>query len=834
MKRLRTENTPPIHALLAQIVSALQSSPSSNLLLEAAPGAGKTTQVPQALLRAFTGEILVLEPRRMAARMAAQRVAQEWGEPVGETVGYQVRFEQRVGPRTRLRFLTEGVLTRRLLTDPELKGVSVVVLDEFHERHLEGDLALALLRALQLRRPDLRIVVMSATLDTEPVARFLGDCPVIVSAGRQFPLTVTYLSDAAATLESLVARAAEQLLRGGETGDILVFLPGSAEIRRAARACEELARRHSLLILPLHGGLTPEEQDRAVTAASQQKLILATNVAESSITIDGVTAVIDSGLARVANWSVWRSIPMLEVARISKASATQRAGRAGRTAAGRVIRLYRSEDLELRPDHDTPEIMRADLAQLCLTIRSMGLEHVRDLAWLTTPPEPSIVAAEALLDRLNAHGPVAREMASLPLPPRLSRMLLAAEARGVGEQACWTAALLHAAPAAASPSGGGAASNALAHPDLLHALDALRQMPRQACPPSIRQQYEQLMRILRAMPKKTEASVVPHAAPSSATEREEALLQALLTGFADRVARRRTGNHLLLAAGGSAEVQGEVQGEWNTPAQADPFLLVLDIEERSDKPMPLVRRTVRIAPEWLIDQFSERLIERVDLEWNARAERVEAVNRLVYDELILSESRDYHPQSELASARLAEQAIEAGLTRFVDAEDLAQLEARLAFAQPQEQRQEEQGKASNVQADFASALGQLCLGLASFKELAAEAKHLLPKLERSLAGGRLAELAPAKLRLKAGREVRVHYELGKPPWIASRLQDFFGMQETPRLGPRKEPVVVHLLGPNQRPLQMTSDIGGFWERLYPQLRRELMRRYPRHSWPEKP
>ena len=861
MERLHSGKTLPIEALLPQILTSFASGGVLNLLLEAAPGAGKTTQVPRALLGVVSGEILVLEPRRMAARMAARRVAEELGEAVGQTVGYQVRFEQRVGPRTRLRFLTEGVLTRRLLTDPDLAGVSVVVLDEFHERHLEGDLALALLRRLQQRRaeqslPALRLLVMSATLETEPVAEFLGDCPVLTSPGRQFPLTITHLSDSAATPEALVARAVEQLLHEGVTGDLLAFLPGAAEIRRAQRACEESARRAGLLVLPLHGSLSPEEQDRAVAPARQQKLILATNVAESSITIDGVTAVIDSGLARVANWSPWRGMPMLEVARISKASAKQRAGRAGRTAAGRVIRLYRPEDFDLRPEHDTPEMLRADLSQLCLTLRSMGIEHGNQVGWLTAPPAQAVAVAEELLDRLGAHGSIAEQMAQLPLPPRLARMLLAAEARGVGEAACWAAALLNAAPKISSSAPGRrGGSAALDPPDLLHALDALHQMPASAQPPDVRQQGEQLLRILRGLPKAgkpADALRINNEGinrEQRSSEREDALLQALLTGFPDRVARRRSGNQLLLASGGSAEVQGE----WPAAVGDEPFLLMLDVEERSDKPLPLVRRTARIKPEWLIDQFPERIRERVDHVWNPRAERVEAVSRLLYDELTLTESRDFHPQGEAVSVLLAEQAVAAGLTRFVPAEELAQLAARIAFAQSEspklkteaagtkaaeaktaEPAKSEADLAASVLSDFAAALSPMCLGLSSFAELADEAKNLLPQLERSLVKGRLTELAPTKLRLKAGREVRVHYEQGKPPWIASRLQDFFGMEETPRLGLRRVPVVVHLLGPNQRPLQMTADLKGFWERLYPQLRRELMRRYPRHSWPEKP
>lgn len=362
----------PVDAILPEVLSSLQHSP--NLVIEAAPGAGKTTRIPPELLKLGEGEVIVLEPRRIAARMAARRVALEIGERIGETVGYQVRFEEVSSPRTRLRFVTEGVLTRRLISDPDLKGVSVVVLDEFHERHLDTDLALALLKRLQTNRPGLRIIIMSATLDTAAVAHYLDDCPVLSSAGRLFPLSTEHLPYSSQPLQVQVHQAFDKLVTQQPAGDILVFLPGAAEIRQATRACEESARRAGFLILPLHGSLSPEEQDRAVTPAPQRKLILATNVAESSITVEGVTAVIDSGLARIASWSPWTGLPSLHIRRISKASAKQRAGRAGRTGPGRVLRLYTSEDYQQRPEHDIPEILRSDLSQLCLTMRAMQID----------------------------------------------------------------------------------------------------------------------------------------------------------------------------------------------------------------------------------------------------------------------------------------------------------------------------------------------------------------------------------------------------------------------------------------------------------------------------
>jgi ATP-dependent helicase HrpB len=769
----------PVDAILPELLKKLNEADS--VVLEAAPGAGKTTRVPPALLDLVPGEVVVLEPRRIAARMAARRVAEEMGERAGERVGYQVRFEDVTGPRTRLRFVTEGVLTRRLITDPELKGVDAVVLDEFHERHLDTDLALALLKRLQRRRPGLKLVVMSATLDAQPVADFLGGCAVMRSEGRLYPLTVTNTPYSPEPLEKQVAKAVEALLAEGWTGDILAFLPGAAEIRRAMRECEPLARRAGMLVLPLHGSLPPEEQDRAVSPADKRKLILSTNVAESSITVEGVTAVIDSGLARVATWSPWTGLPTLHVARVSQASARQRAGRAGRTGPGRVVRLYPAEDFRLRPEYETPEMARSDLSHLCLALRAMSVKHPRELDWLEAPPEQAVEAAERLLDRLGARGDLAQRLMRMPLPPRLARMVVEAMERGVGEDGCMVAAML----------GSGAA---VTEPDLPHALDAVRA----GREPVIQKHMEQLQRIVK---------------PSKQKGRNEvALLQAVLAGFPDRVARLRAGKQVLLSTGGSAELTGE--------APRYEFMVAVDAEDRKDKPLPLIRMTARVEPEWLIDQFPERVRERVDLEWNSKAERVEAVSRLLYDELVIEESRGARPDAEAAAAMLAHQAVEAGVERFVDADALEALVARAEFAG---------GDTPDVEA----ALREMCVGLVSFAELRAEAKHLLAALEQRIAGGRLWELAPVSLRLAGGRQVKVHYERGKPPWIASRLQDFFGMRETPRIGRERTPVVVHLLAPNHRPVQMTTDLAGFWERLYPQVRRELMRRYPRHQWPEK-
>jgi ATP-dependent helicase HrpB len=780
----------PIDAILPEVLASLHQNPS--LVIEAPPGAGKTTRVPAALLQAVPGEILVLEPRRIAARLAARRVAWELGEELGATVGYQVRFERVAGPSTRLHFVTEGVLTRRLFSDPTLRGVDAVVLDEFHERHLDTDLALALLKRLRRQRPELRLVVMSATLDVAPVAGFLDNCPVVRSEGRQFELDIRHLPYSPDALHQQVADAFAMLLNEQDEersgGSTLVFLPGAAEIRRAQRACEPLARAHGILLLPLHGDLSPAEQDRVVAPTAERKLILSTNVAESSVTIDGVTAVIDSGLARIASHSPWTGLPTLQIGRVSKASARQRAGRAGRTGPGRVLRLYTEADYQQRADHDTPEILRSDLAQLCLALRAMNVD---DLAWLDAPPPVALENASRLLDRLGANGEMARKLIAYPLPPRLSRMIVAAIERGVGEAGCVAAALLS--------SGVRLDSN-----DLLAAVDAhLDGLPGAPRDERFLKQLRQL-RSLASPPKPAH----PHRPLD-----DEALLHAILTGFPDRVARLRSGAQVLLATGSSAEIAGQ-------PPQR-PFFVALDVEDRSENPLPLVRLLARIEPEWLIDLFPDRVREETIPTWNRQAERVDAVSRLVYDDLVLQESTNTAPDSEAAAALLAEKAIEAGIERFVDPEALEHWLGRLEFA-------------GFPSPPLPEALRDLCQGLRSFADLTSAARDFTSILEARLNVQRLRELAPLTLRLHGGRTTKVHYERGKAPWIASRLQDFFGMTETPRIGPERTPVVLHLLAPNQRAVQTTTDLAGFWQRLYPQVRRELMRRYPRHQWPENP
>jgi len=761
---------------MPEILDSLRHT--ANLVIEASPGAGKTTRVPPALLSLVPGQVIVLEPRRIAARMAARRVATDLGEEVGATVGYQVRFEDKTGPRTRLRFVTEGILARRFVRDPLLQGVDAVILDEFHERHLDSDLALALLKRLQRTRPSLRIVVMSATLDAGSLAAYLGGCPIVRCEGRQFPLSIRHTPYSPEPLAVQIRKTVAVLSAEQPHGNILAFLPGSAEIRQAMRECEVVAQHAGMVMLPLHGDLTPAEQDRAVLPGSGRRLVLATNVAESSVTVDGVTAVIDSGLARMATHSPWTGLPTLQVSRISKASCLQRGGRAGRIAPGTVVRLYPEEDYLLRAEHDTPEILRSDLSQLLLSLRAMKITHLTYLHWLDVPPAEAVLAAESLLDQLGATGSLAGEMNRYPLAPRLSRLLIEAIRRGVGEDGCRVAALL----------GLGARSG---KSDLLEALD-LPPAPREA------QHLAQLLRIARP--------------PRQESHHDEALLLAVLCGFPDRAGRHRAGSQVLLASGVSAELTGG--------APAYEFFVALDAEDRKENARPLVRMTARLEPEWLLDLFPERVSEQSNVVWNRSSERVEQVNALVYDRLVLEESQGRAPDDE-AAALLAQKALEAGIDQFVDKEQLDDFLARLAFA-------------GFPAPPLPQALLEFCLGLHSFSELKERARSFLAFLAQKVDSRRLDVLAPSSITLPGGRRTKVHFEPGRPPWIASRLQDFFGMRESPRIGPEHTPVVVHLLAPNHRAVQTTADLAGFWERLYPQVRKELMRRYPRHAWPERP
>jgi ATP-dependent helicase HrpB len=842
----------PIDPLLPALVDALRASPG--LVLEAPPGAGKTTRVPRALLDAgfaAGGEIVVLEPRRLAARMAARRVAEELGEEAGGTIGYQMRFEDVSSARTRVRFVTEGTLTRKLLRDPQLPGVSVVLLDEFHERHLDGDVALSLLRRLQLGpRPELRLVVMSATLDAGPIAAFLGDAPRVRSEGRLFEVAVEHLAQSDdRPLESQVASAVRRLVDEGLDGDILVFLPGALEIRRAAEACAAVAKKADLLVLPLHGSLSPGEQDRAVRPADRRKVILSTNVAETSVTIDGVVAVIDSGLARIATHSPWSGLPTLKVAKIARASATQRAGRAGRTRPGQCLRLYTKGDFLSRAEHETPEVARADLAETLLELCAAGVRDRAAFGWFEAPPAAALAAAEDLLGRLGAtSGPTltktGERMLRFPVHPRLARMLVEAERRGVASDTATAAALL----GERELTTGRGKRDARHRSDVLDALARFEEAEGMGfaperlrwlnIEPARAQAVEKVRRqLVRLVDKRTP----PVTGGPEAWE--NAMLICTLAGFPDRVGRLRTPNNatgraareVVLATGGTAQLS-----EASGVADVD-LVVAVDVEERTEAPFPgrapgrpraVVRMASAVEADWLLELFTDAIRDTTEARWNAPAERVEVWRKLAYDGLVLEESRAAKGDPKDVARVLAEAVKARGWRAFAKGDDLELWLSRVAFVH---QHCPELGLPALDEAGIEAALADLCEGSASFADLREHdlAAGLRGRLTAAQARA-VADFAPETLTLPGGRRLRITYPKDGAPFAESRLQDFFGMREGPKVARGRVPVVLHLLAPNHRAVQVSTDLAGFWAKHYPGIARELRRKYPRHPWPEDP
>lgn len=851
----------PIDDVLPALVAAVRDR--GVCVLVAPPGAGKTTRVPGALLDAnlIDGEIVVLQPRRLAARMAAARVASERGVELGRDVGYEVRFDRKVSGATRIRFVTEGVLTRRLLSDPQLRGVGCVIIDEFHERHLDGDLALALVERLRATRTDLRLVVMSATLDAEPVAAFLGDAPIVRSEGRTFPVAIEYEDQPDdRPLGKRVASAVRRLAQGDGTkldGDILVFLPGSGEIRRVAEDLSDAAAVHDLEVLPLHGDLTVDEQDRAVRPAKRRKVILATNVAETSVTIDGVVAVIDSGLARIARHSPWTGLASLQVEPVSRASCTQRAGRAGRTRPGRVIRLYTKHDHDLRRAFEVPEVHRADLAGAALELYGAGIAGISALRWYESPPEIAIKQADDLLLRLgaieiarastsasNASTPVSsasitrigRRMLRFPIHPRLARLIYEAEQRGVPREACTIAAAVGARELRLERRGPAGQARVSSPSDLLDDLDAMERARGDGMRAD-RLRREGLDIATAHQVAKTADQLVRNveyrAHGMSTDEIDEQLLISILAAFPDRVGKRRAprSSEIVFAGGGSGTLS---PGSSVIDAELLVAVDVAEVGAKGAQTKVQIRRASAIQASWLLDLFLDRIEERDELVWDAKKERVERVVQMTYDGLAFDEHRDVdgarkagRPAAEL----LARQAIAAGIDKFVDKDELAQWRARVTLAAKLS------GKADLAAPDdegLARVIANACEGAISFAEL--RQANLMSLLDAGLGEHRalVQRLAPTHVQLTHRRRAPIHYSLDQPPWIASRMQDFFGLPRAPSVGDGKVPLVVHLLAPNQRPVQVTSDLPGFWVKHYPALRKQLMRRYPKHQWPEDP
>jgi ATP-dependent helicase HrpB len=848
--------TLPIATILPALVEA---AAARDLVIEAPPGAGKTTIVPLALLDADARQVLVLQPRRLAARTCAVRVARSIGEEVGQQVGYRVRFDRAGSRTTRLWFLTEGVLLRRLRDDPALDGVDTVVLDEFHERHLDGDLALALLRRVQRARPadrPLRLVVMSATLEADPVVAFLG-ATRLRAEGRAFPVELRYrakrsrLARGDEPLEAKVAAALRELvdegrIGGGRRDHVLVFLPGAREIRACTSRCTSLAEAAGLQLLPLHAQLSRADQDRAVFGRHTEggRIILSTNVAESAITIEGVVAVVDSGLARVADFDPGSGLPRLRLAPISRASATQRAGRAGRTGPGVCIRLYSRHDHDTRPSHELAEIQRLDLAGPLLELGAAGLElrgEGIDFEWFEAPPEANLAHAREVLRRLEAIDeagrltPTGREMLRYPQHPRLARLIVAGVERGIGELAASAAAALAERSLRARDAPPPRTTDA----DLLDEIELLegRGSARLADPAALARARRSRAQLARLLPKGQSRTRGRQSRSRRRDPEAEGLLrQAILAAHPDRVARVRADEHarrtLVFAFGGSAELSersGVRSSEW---------VVALRSEERREgtRRRALVHSASAIDPDWLVDMYTDEIDDELEIEFDPARERVLARSALRYGRLSIESTRLPELPPE-ATAVLLAAARAAGAERFCkrakDPDALAQLRLRAAFLDTHLA----EGFPQIDEALVDATLEALCTGRSSFAEL--EQAGLLATLEAELgsrAGDRraLERLAPRQIRLPGGRRLAVHYEPDRPPWVGSRLQDFYGMAEGPRILDGREPLVLHLRAPNRHDVAVTTDLRHFWTEHYPELRRRLSRRYPKHAWPEDP
>ena len=817
----------PIDPLLSQIVDSLRGNP--NLVLQADPGAGKTTRVPPALMEAGLlgdGECWILEPRRLAARLAATRVADELGEALGQRAGYAVRFEQKVSKATRLRFVTEGLLLRRLHGDPQLKGIAAVVLDEFHERHLHTDLGITLLRRLQrTARPDLKLLVMSATLDPGPVAAYL-DAPVLRSEGRAFPVDTAFLPRPDdRPLDQQVSEALDALYGGGLRQHTLVFLPGAAEIRACLRGCEAVAARRGLSLRPLHGELSTEAQAFALEGTGTPKVILSTNVAESSVTLDGIGAVVDSGLGREASHSPWSGLSGLRTVRISQARCAQRTGRAGRTGPGRCLRLYTEADFGARPAFDTPELQRADLAEPLLALRGLGIPGASALDWFEAPPKAAVDAAESLLARLGALAdgaltPVGRRMADLPLHPRLARLAVAGQDLGVPQRTLRAAALLETGSLSARQgldrapvkTGHGAESDLLLRLDQFEEAEAAG-FGAGACRAAgldasavhrAKRAAQSLARLLPPLPEPADA--------------EPRLLKALLLAYPDRVGQLSANGTCAFAGGGGARL--DPASRVRRPG------LVLALEAEAQKQgtggQTLIRLASRCEADWLLDAFPERLEDVEEVGFNPSAGRVERRCEIRFDGLVIDSSRG---PADPADPRVGKLLAEALRDRPLD-EVPARMLARLAFLR---KHRPDLGLPEDL---LGPLLAGACAGRSTLREVQevdwpAALRQAFPAEALRL----LDAWAPEAIQLPKGRPTKVHYE-DDPPWIASRLQDFWGLKKTPAVAGGAVPLVLHLLAPNMRAVQVTTDLAGFWQRAYQELRPALSRRYPKHHWPE--
>jgi len=806
----------PITPLLPRLQETLNSGVS--VVLQAAPGAGKTTLVPLALLDerwAAKSRLIMLEPRRLAARAAARRMAELLGEKVGQTVGYRVRLDSAVGPATRIEVVTAGVFLRQIQDDPSLEGVAAVLFDEFHERSLDVDLSLALcVDARRALREDLRLVVMSATLDGGPIARLLeptatDGAPVLTSETQRFPVETRYLPrDTTEPLDALVTAAVRRALADAD-GDLLVFLPGIGDIRRV-QARLDGAIADDIDVMPLYSDLPLDRQDAVLrpAPAGRRKVVLATSIAETSLTIEGVHAVIDGGYMRVPRFDIRTGMSSLQTVRVSRASADQRRGRAGRLGPGVCYRLWtEAADRALVPQ-TSPEIVDADLTPLALELAVWGCKDTSILAWLSQPNAAALAAARDLLTRIgavDARGtvtPEGRRMAKLGVHPRLAHMLLYGQASGLGALAADIAALL----------GERDVLRGTRDADLRHRLDLLRTGARTT--QSIGQVASHWRRQLGAKQTASEA-------------RSEDIGRLVAVAYPDRVAQRRPGTRgqFLLSNG-----RGAVLPEADPLAGSD-FLAVAALD--GAVPLAHIFLAVPLTERDLLDAFAEQIRDVEFVVWDSREEAVRARRQRRFSELVLDD-KPYDAPAERVSAAMLDGIRELGLDALPWTDELRNLQARVALLR---------GLSGDTWPDLSDAtlLSEVELWLAPYLAGVTRRAHLARVDLAGALRGRLnwqqqqslGRLAPTHLSVPSGSRVPIDYSSGSPV-VSVRLQEMFGLTDTPTVADGRVPILLHLLSPAGRPVQVTRDLASFWANAYHEVKRDLRGQYPRHHWPDDP
>ncbi len=824
----------PIDAALPELLAALRTSGAA--ILRAPTGAGKTTRVPPAIIDLVPGTIAMLEPRRVAARAAARRMAHEDHSPLGERFGYQVRFDRKAGPRTRVLVVTPGILLRMLHDNPFLEGISCVVFDEFHERGLDADLALGMVKLIRENvRPDLMAVVMSATIDPGPASAYFGNCPVVDSAGRSFPVEVKYRPRRSDTPLSLaVADAVRDALDETE-GDVLAFLPGLREIRQTAEELGALAAE----ILPLHGDLPPEQQDRALQKLASRKVVLATNVAETSVTVEGVTVVIDSGLARQMEFEQSVGMDRLRLVPISRASADQRAGRAGRNQPGICIRLWDEPGHRSRPEQTEPEIRRVDLCGAILHLLALGEADVLKFPWLDPPRPEAVQQSLRLLEQLelferSSLNELGQSAARLPVHPRIARLLLEGQRLGIAHRAALAAALLSERDPFLRDFDSGPRSAPSTDSDLLDRVEVMETFERTKRLDSslgtlhrggafaVLEARGQLVRVLVSGGR--EPSVREENRGLTLPVRPDSLLRAVFAAYPDRLARRREPNStraLMLGGRGVklAPTSGVVEPE---------LFVCVDVEAGGVD--SFVRMASAVKRDWLP---SNRITSKIEVEFDDQTERLAARKRIRFDDLILEEN-NAHIADEAEAARVLALAASERLEKVLPPADSEAGRFRARVRCLKSWLPESNFPAFDA-VDLLGLLEHLARGRRSLAELRTGPWLDLLKGQLSFEQSRLLDReAPDRLEVPSGSLIRIDYEEGRPPVLAARIQELFGLAETPRVAGGRVKVLLHLLAPNHRPQQVTDDLASFWANAYQQVRKELRGRYPKHAWPEDP